>query len=172
MRFNGSALIFGLLVHQTLISDAFVIRPKISTSMSGNTRPLTLSIHASPRLDDETSSKSATPFVNSGPFSWMEPFLDIIGFKEGMQLNYAAPRSVDLSNVPSNEEAASLRREAADNVMNIGMDERERRRQGGNISFAVVAAYAAYAAIVLDDGGFGGHLARFAVVLVSEPDWI
>ena len=167
MRFNSISLIIGLLVQKNLISDAFIIHPKTSTAMSGNSRRLTLSIHESPTTDGDTTSKSATTFINNGPFSFMEPFLDIIGFKEGRKMYFAAPLPVDPSNAPSNEEALSLRREATENLMNIGIDERERRREGGNVSFAVAAAYAAYATIVLDDGGVGGHFARLAVVLVS-----
>lgn len=73
---------------------------------------------------------------------------------------------VDESKFPSEEEQKRLREKAQEDMVNIGMAERERRRQGGEIAYKVAIAYSLVSSIFLDDGSFGGHLARFAIVMV------
>ena len=82
-------------------------------------------------------------------------------------MSYAAPLPVDPSTASSEDEAAALRRDAADKLMNIGLEERERRGEAGKIFYVLTSIYAVYASLVLDDGGVGGHIARLAVALVS-----
>lgn len=104
-------------------------------------------------------------FANDGLFSWMQPYLDLFGFVEGNKVYYGPGVAVDESQFPSKEEQQKLRQEAEENMMNIGMEERERRRQAGNIAYKIVFAYAILSSIFLDDGTISGNLARFAIAM-------
>mmetsp|Transcript_24844 Transcript_24844/g.36446 ORF Transcript_24844/g.36446 Transcript_24844/m.36446 type:complete len:119 (-) Transcript_24844:689-1045(-) len=101
--------------------------------------------------------------VNDGMYSWMYPYMKLIGLKPGNTMVglKVAEGSSDLSE----SEMEALRQKAAEEMTNISDLERESRRELGNTLYAVSAIYAAISAILLDDGTFSGHLARFAVVL-------
>jgi len=110
-----------------------------------------------------TSLNQQKAFVNDGAFSFMQPFLGV--FEEGKTTNYAVPLPVDEADIPSEEEQIMRRTEAAANMTNIGMEERERRGDAASIFQKITIGYAFYSSLFLDDGGIGGHLARFAIVL-------
>mmetsp|Transcript_30496 Transcript_30496/g.45415 ORF Transcript_30496/g.45415 Transcript_30496/m.45415 type:complete len:207 (-) Transcript_30496:684-1304(-) len=101
--------------------------------------------------------------VNDGMYSWMYPYMKLIGLKPGNTMVglKVAEGSSDLSE----SEMEALRQKAAEEMTNISDLERESRRELGNTLYAVSAIYAAISAILFDDGTFSGHLARFAVVL-------
>mmetsp|Transcript_12604 Transcript_12604/g.19533 ORF Transcript_12604/g.19533 Transcript_12604/m.19533 type:complete len:239 (-) Transcript_12604:39-755(-) len=108
-----------------------------------------------------------TNMVNDGPFSWMVPYLNIIGFQEGKTLVNAIPTIPTQAGNISEEEAVELRRKAAEDFTNIGEEERQRRGDSATIAYYVTALYAAYSALVLDDGygDLDGHLYKFLAVL-------
>ncbi len=115
-----------------------------------------------------TAAKTTTEqFKNDGLFSWMQPYLDLFGFVEGNTVYYGPGVAVDPTKVPSKEEQERLRQEAMENMMNIGVDERERRREAGKIATMVAIGYALLSSIVLDDGTLEGHFVRLGVALVS-----
>mmetsp|Transcript_22229 Transcript_22229/g.31211 ORF Transcript_22229/g.31211 Transcript_22229/m.31211 type:complete len:237 (+) Transcript_22229:95-805(+) len=106
--------------------------------------------------------------VNDGPFSWMVPYLSLIGFKEGNTLVNAIPTKTSSSGdtVIDKETLDALRIKAAEEFTNISPEERQRRNDSGTIAYYITALYAAYSAIILDDGfGLEGHLYKFLVVL-------
>lgn len=111
------------------------------------------------------SVKPKNKFRNDGLFSWMQPYLDLFGFTEGNTVYYGPGIKVDESKFPSQDEQERLREKAKEDMMNIGTEERERRRVGGDIATKVVIAYSLVSSIFLDDGSLGGHLARFAIVM-------
>lgn len=115
------------------------------------------------------------PFVNDGPFSWMSQYLNKFGIlQEGKMLQmdrFPFVVDIDESSKPSAEESSNLRREAAENLMNIGMDERKRRDNAGTFMLGAAATYAFWAAAIADDGGIMGHLIRFAVVGPLALGW-
>mmetsp|Transcript_19473 Transcript_19473/g.29179 ORF Transcript_19473/g.29179 Transcript_19473/m.29179 type:complete len:219 (-) Transcript_19473:319-975(-) len=115
--------------------------------------------------ESDSVGKSKDVFENDGLFAWMQPYLDLFGYTEGKTTYYGPGVPVDESKFPSEEEQKKLREKAAEDMMNIGMEERERRRQGGEIAYKAAIAYSLISSIILDDGSFGGHLARFAVIM-------
>ena len=123
-----------------------------------------------PPVRTKLPMKNITPnrkiFVNDGLFSWMQPFLDMFGFVEGNTVYYGPGVAVDESNFPSLQEQFARRNEASENMMNIGMEERERRREGGEIAYKATIAYALFSSLLLDDGSLSGHFVRFAIALV------
>lgn len=104
-------------------------------------------------------------FVNDGAFSFMEPFLSVLGFKEGRTTNYGPTIPVNESEFPSEEEQQQRREKAKSEMTNIGTDERERRTNVGDISYKVAAGYAVFSSLFLDDGTIHGSLSRFAIIL-------
>ena len=117
----------------------------------------------------ESATATATTtdkFENDGLFAWMQPYLDLFGFVEGNTVYYGPGVAIDPSKIPSEEEQERLRKVAVKNMMNIGIDERERRRQGGEIATKVAIGYAILSSIFLDDGSFGGHFVRLGLALV------
>jgi len=122
-----------------------------------------------PPVRTKLPMKNITPnrkiFVNDGLFSWMQPFLDMFGFVEGNTVYYGPGVAVDESNFPSLQEQFARRNEASENMMNIGMEERERRREGGEIAYKATIAYALFSSLLLDDGSLSGHFVRFAIAL-------
>ena len=117
-----------------------------------------------PRDSSVTEQKSE--FVNDGLFSWMTPYLNLFGIQEGKSVWFGPiPVDIDTSNQPSMEQAAQLRKEAADNLMNIGMDERERRAQASNVFAVLTAVYMTVSTLALDHGDLNGHLLRFMSVI-------
>jgi len=104
-------------------------------------------------------------FENDGPFSLMQPFLPLFGFSEGRTTYFGPGIEVKESDYPSEEEQQARREKAKEEMMNIGQEERDRRRLGGEIAYKAAISYAIVSSLILDDGSFSGHLARFAVVL-------
>ena len=189
VRFSGAAytaLTIGLM-SATSSTDAFTIPtknqriPSSSLLRQPRTHPsFTLSELRSTTTDEiETTTTTTTintkkdekqTFTNDGLFAWMQPYLDLFGFVEGNTVYYGPGVAVDESKFPSKEEQQRLREEAEENMMNIGLEERERRRQAGDIAYKVVFAYAILSSIFLDDGTISGNLARFAIALVRMDE--
>jgi hypothetical protein len=106
-------------------------------------------------------------FENDGPFSWMIPYLGMMGMEDGKILTYGVltsdPDTTQQSLSP--EEATAARQDAMKLMTNIGVEERRRRDQVGDIMIPLTGAYAVLSSLFLDDGGITGHLARFAIVV-------
>lgn len=100
---------------------------------------------------------------NDGMYSWMYPYLNLLGFKSGNTLvgAVASQPTTDFSMV----EMDALRKKAAEEMMNISDDERARRGEMSSVCYAASAIYAVISGLLLDDGLFTGHLIRFAVFL-------
>jgi len=83
-------------------------------------------------------------FKNDGPFQFMKLVIDeqfVPG--EGKQV-YNGVLTKDLDKpVPSQQEQLALREEAKKNLVNIGKDERERRRKIGQIGYGITLVAAA-----------------------------
>ena len=161
----------------SLSSNAFMLSPSRSCN---NRRIVTASESLGRRIikptnllsqiqSNPTNQEENEKFVNDGFFSWMQPFLNNFGYVEGKSVYLGGPGSiVEKSNFPSTEEQEILRNEARENMMNIGMEERERRRDAGQVAYKVVIGYAIFSSLFLDDGSIGGHLARFTIALVRR----
>mmetsp|Transcript_5365 Transcript_5365/g.7017 ORF Transcript_5365/g.7017 Transcript_5365/m.7017 type:complete len:194 (-) Transcript_5365:270-851(-) len=108
----------------------------------------------------ESTSLDSMHFVNDGPFSWMGRYLDLFGMTEGKKLYGAIPLEARAAEVDANE-VAKRRAQAAVDMMNIDIDERERRNNIGNVLAAATSVYVLWAALYADDGGLEGHLLRF-----------
>ena len=107
-------------------------------------------------------------FANDGIFSWMTPYMDVFGFKEGNTMVGAIPTSIDRTVTGAVLDPSVIderRRVAARDLVNIGLEERSRRTEIGNVGLKVAAVYAVFATLFLDQGDLGGHLARFTVLL-------
>ena len=110
-------------------------------------------------------------FVNDGPFAWMQPFLDIIGFVPGNTMVGAVPINATASATTSQNKLdetqwAARRQQATEALQNIGPAERERRDQVGNVFLVLSAVYATWASLLADHGGWTGHVLR---ALLSVP---
>jgi hypothetical protein len=107
-------------------------------------------------------NNAADKFRNDGPFSWMQTYLEDMGVKEGKTVYYG-PMAVDVDPTKrvSKEEINRLRKQAAQDLINIGPEERQRRNQAGNVMAAFTALYIIWASLIADDGGAGGHILRF-----------
>jgi hypothetical protein len=149
MRIQCSAIAL-LLASNALLSEAFTI-PTPATSHA---------VSRSFRLNAVEKE-----FKNDGLFFFMEPALSLLGFKEGRTTYFGPTIDVDEKDFPSEEEQQARREKAEEEMFNIGQDERDRRRRGGEIAYKVAAAYAIASSLFLDDGSFEGHLARFGIVL-------
>lgn len=99
-------------------------------------------------------------FVNDGPFSFMEPYLDTIGFKQGRQIVGAIPQEANV--FMTDEEAERRRLQAEMEMVNISMEERQRRKDIGKVAAYVSALYIGWATLIGDQGDLFGHLLRFA----------
>lgn len=121
-------------------------------------------LQAKPTDNEEYEKREK--FVNDGLFAWMQPYLDLFGYVEGNTVVYGAGSALDKSNFPSAVEQELLRKEAKDNMMNIGTEERKRRREAGQLAYKLVIGYSIFSSIFLDDGTISGNLARFAIALV------
>ena len=120
------------------------------------------------RILQSAAGNDASSFNNDGPFAFMQPSLEIMGIAEGQGkaiVNGVFTAPIDESTAPPIEERLKLRDEAAKNLRNIGMTERERRNQIGTIATYVSAAYVVWASLIADEGGFGGHLLRFLAIV-------
>jgi hypothetical protein len=121
---------------------------------------------STPQTDSEPASTQQGEFVNDGPLAGMTTYLDKLGLKEGKSVYFGALTiDVDESKRNSEEDAAALREKSAEDLTNIGMDERDRRDKAGDFMWAVSAAYVGWASLIADDGGFSGHILRFLSVI-------
>merc|ERR1719445_1073006 len=80
-------------------------------------------------LKDETLQSKGASFVNDGSFAWMVPFLK--PWETGKTVVNGIPMDMKADVSVSEEDAAEKRRRAALDLVNIGPEERERRRQFG-----------------------------------------
>ena len=137
-----------------------------ATVSVSRTRPLCMSFSSETGTKRETTtSPQNKEFQNDGPFAWMQPFLNTLGFVEGSTLKGAVPTKSDGKDRVSEAEASDRRKEAADNLQNIGQDERDRRDRIGNIMLVVSAMYTVWASLIADDGGLTGHALRALLAL-------
>ncbi|CAB9505675.1 expressed unknown protein [Seminavis robusta] len=88
---------------------------------------------------DDVSTTKQEPFRNDGLFSFMQNFFVL--HETGKSMSYFIPLDADTSKTSTPEQIAQERKLFSEKLMNIGMDERERRRQAGKI-FAIVTAVA------------------------------
>ena len=110
----------------------------------------------------ETKAKEDS-FVNDGLFSWMETFLFPYG--EGKSLSYGVPVSAHDKPKATPDQVAAQKQEYTKNMMNIGTEERERRRNAADFFAVATAAYLCWAALIADQGDMAGHIVRFISVL-------
>lgn len=134
-----------------------------TSEQSYNTASLCSSIVLSALTDTEVEND--TKFENDGSFSWMIPFLGIIGYTEGKSSVYAIPMANTNAFTLNEEEIVKRQKEAAENMNNISPEERERRAQAAEICRYGTIAYAIMVSMVLDQGDALGHLVRFGIVL-------
>jgi hypothetical protein len=114
-----------------------------------------------------TRESQVEDFKNDGLFSWMIPYLGMMGMEDGKVLSYGVLTSDPDTNQQSlsPEDVTAARQEAMQQMTNIGVEERRRRDQVGDVMIPLTAAYALLSALVFDDGSITGHLARFAIVV-------
>lgn len=105
-------------------------------------------------------SKQKEDFVNDGPFSFISNFMG--AWEDGKTMNLVVPGE---GKKLSEEEAAKQTKEFTDNLQNIGMDERERRRKAGDVMKIVTAIYVIWASLIGDNGDLAGHFIRFMAVV-------
>lgn len=161
-----------LVLHSAILTCAFApIAPLIArrnvpsaTILSESESSEVIAAPIQPlRQDDKIEA-----FENNGMFSWMIPFMGMMGMDDGKVLKYglltSEPSGEGLES-SSPEEVASALQEAMEKMTNIGKEERRRRDQVGNILIPLTAGYAVVAALLLDDGTTVGRLARFAIVV-------
>ena len=118
----------------------------------------------------QTSVQLENGLKNDGPFAWMAPYVDLFGYRTGKSLVGAIPTdpqaSPDYDTLKLSQEEISERRAAAErDLTNISPEEKERRAEVAQVALKVCGAYAIFSSLILDDGGIGGHAARFAVIL-------
>lgn len=152
---NSSAGIAAFTPQKSILHGSFVRRPHSRVTCQ-----------STPQLDSEPAVNEKEAFVNDGPLAWMTTYLDKFGLKEGKSVFLGALSvDVDESKRKPEEEASALRQKSAEDLTNIGMDERDRRDKAGNVMWAVSAAYVAWASLIADDGGLSGHFLRFLSVI-------
>ena len=96
----------------------------------------------------------------------MVTYVDLFGYRPGKTLVGAIPLDSSMSSPKLTPEEIQQRAEEAErDLTNISPEERERRAAGAEIALKVAGVYAIVSSLLLDDGSFGGHLARFAVLL-------
>jgi hypothetical protein len=118
------------------------------------------------KLFSDPSDLPGQGFENDGPLAWLQMYLEMFGLKEGKSIAYGPiPVNIDESKRPSSDVAKKMRNDAADNLQNIGMDERQRRDNAANVMAVVTAVYATWVALFADHGGFDGHVLRFLTVI-------
>jgi hypothetical protein len=151
---NSSAGIAAFAPQRSVLQRSFVRRRN------------SVRFQSTPQTDSEPTINEKGAFVNDGPLAGMTTYLDKLGLKEGKSVYFGALTiDVDESKRNSEEEAAALRQKSAEDLTNIGMDERDRRDKAGNVMWAVSAAYVGWASLIADDGGLSGHLLRFLSVI-------
>lgn len=128
------------------------------------------SVSSNPKENDAVSTTTdkppvaVLPFVNDGPFEFMEKSFGLLGFEEGRSVVIAKAITVDESQFPSEDQSAEMRQSAKEKLINIGVYEQERRRVVGDVALSIAAVYAVWASLAdLDDGL--GHFTRLAVAL-------
>jgi len=121
----------------------------------------------SPPVMDTEKPTEPSVFVNNGPLAWMQQFLDWMGVKPGETIAYGpfTTGPVEESKRTAPEEASQFRQEAARQLQNIGMEERNRRLEASKVMNVLTVVYAVWAALIGDQGDLGGHMLRFATVL-------
>ena len=163
MKFQSISLV---LLYLTANATAFQTRslvPQLTHSQQTRAPSSTSSLPFLRPLDVRGTSSSlaaSKEFVNDGPFFFMQPFLEVLGFKEGSTTFYGPAKAVNPQDYPSTEEQLRLRQKAAEEIVNINQDERDRRIYAGNIAYKVSFAYAIFAGLFLQD-----PLLRFLIVL-------
>ena len=96
----------------------------------------------------------------------MVTHVDLFGYRPGKTLVGAIPLDSSMSSPKLTPEEKQKRAEDAErDLTNISPEERERRAAGAEIALKVAGVYAIVSSLLLDDGSFGGHLARFPVLL-------
>jgi hypothetical protein len=120
--------------------------------------------------DSDASKKSTTPFENTGAFAWMKPYLQAMGFTQGKTLYGALPLPagfLDKPSSPSSSTAASSSNQQYEinDLQNIGIDERARRDQVGDVMLAASVLYGTWASLWADHGGSMGHVLRGGLAL-------
>lgn len=113
--------------------------------------------------DDMTTTTKATTnqeaFKNEGPFSFMTNFLFL--HEDGKSMAYAIPMDADPNQKASPEEVAQQKKDYSANLMNIGLEERDRRRNAGDLFTILTGVYIVWASLIADQGEFQGHVLRF-----------
>lgn len=116
------------------------------------------------------TTRQQESFVNDGPLAWMSLYLDLAGVQEGKSIAFGPfPVNIDESKRQPDAIASKLREEAARNLQNIGMDERKRRAMAAKVMGVVTFVYVVWASLVLDDGGYIGHVLRLLSILPLFP---
>jgi len=110
---------------------------------------------------------SENGMINDGPYSWMYPYLKLIGFQSGRSMVGGVPTLETLTDTYTEEERELLRQKAAEEMVNISNEERHRRRELSNRLYQVTAIYAGLSAVFLDNGSsfWIGHLYRLLIFL-------
>jgi hypothetical protein len=156
---NGSAGIAAFTPYHSAVLHGSFVRRRVRCQS-------TPQFDSEPAIPRQEAVNKKGAFVNDGPLAWMTTYLDQFGLKEGKSVFFGALAiDVDDSKRSSQEEAAALRQKSAQDLTNIGMDERERRDKAGNVMWAVSAAYVVWASLIADDGGLSGHFLRFLSVI-------
>lgn len=122
-----------------------------------------------PEIEGASSFEKAAEkeFVNNGPMAWMQQYLDLAGIVPGQTIAYGpfTTGQVEESLRTPAQEAAKRQEEAARNLQNIDMDERNRRLNASKVMAVGTAVYAVWAALIGDQGDLGGHILRFMTFL-------
>jgi hypothetical protein len=161
---NASSGIGAFTPHRAISHGSFVRRRGVRCQSTPQLD--TPQLDSEPDIPQQEATKEKKAFVNDGPLAGLSPYLDKLGLKEGKSVFMGALAiDVDESKRNSEEEAAALRQKSAQDLTNIGMDERERRDKAGNVMWAVSAVYVAWASLIADDGGLSGHFLRFLSVI-------
>ena len=118
------------------------------------------------KVNVDGENEKVEGFENDGMFSWMIPFMDMMGMVDGKVLKYGL-LTTDPPETSSwtPQDMAGLHNEAREKMTNIGIKERQRRDQIGNILIPLTVAYATLVCLFLDDGSLVGTLTRFGIVL-------
>jgi len=149
-----------------------------STTSTAATTAISTDAPVPQPLSSSSSSSSSEPFQNEGPFAWMQPFLDTFGYKEGYTTNYGAPKplppssstivissSTQQQQQQQEKQEEEKRQYATKTLTNIGMDERERRKDGSIVMTYVTVVYAIVSSVLFDQGDLEGHFVRFGILL-------
>lgn len=125
-------------------------------------RPVTIRQRRFSALFGESSETGQDEFVNDGPLAWLQPYLDMFGIEpdSGKQV-FFGPIAVNVDKPVDEATATKRRQQAAEDMVNIGPEERSRRDKAGNVMLSLASIYVVWASLFADDGGIGGHFLRF-----------